>query len=233
MDKLNGNDIKINANTDAANTDATNTDAANTDATNTDAANTDAANTDATNTDAANTDATNTDAANTDATNTDAANTDAANDLDLYLLHPDIQHDLEMRNMYYNKYINSSDFYIKTKYVNQFFESKYENYISICSFINFFNEDELSLYNVCNFHRINYNYLNQKYYFRIIPENINIFITDNWPDMKVFLMNFIDEYIDKINIEKEEKEKKLFEEIRKYILIKGISREDFANMIKL
>jgi hypothetical protein len=160
-------------------------------------------------------------------------NKDINYDFNLYLLHDDVRRDLEMRDMYYEKYINSSEYYIKTKYVDQFFESKYENYISICFFINFFYEDELSLYNVCNFYKIHFNYSHKKYYFRMSPENINIFITDNWPDMKVFLMNFIDEHIDKINIEKETREKKMFEEIRKYILLKGISRKDFVDMIKL
>jgi translation elongation factor EF-G len=151
----------------------------------------------------------------------------------LHLLHDDVRRDLEMRDMYYEKYINSSEYYIKTKYVDQFFESKYENYISISTLIKYLLDNELSLYNVCKFYAIYFNYSNKNYYFRISPENINIFISDNWSDMKVFLMNFIDEYVDKINEKKEEKEKKMFEDIRKYILLKGISRKDFADMIKL
>jgi len=154
-------------------------------------------------------------------------------DFNLYLLHPDIRRDLEMSNMYYEKYINSTEYSIKKKYVDQFFESKYENYITISKFTTYLFNNELSLYNICNFYKIYFNYLDKNYYFRISPENINIFIADNWEDMKVFLMSFIDEYIDKINKEKEEKEQKMFDEIRKYILLRGISRKDFADMIKL
>lgn len=154
-------------------------------------------------------------------------------DFNIELLHPDIRHDLEMRHMYYQKYINSSEYCINKKYIDQFFESKYENYITVSNFINVFFNDELSLYNVCNFYKIYFNYPKKMYYFRTSPENKNIFSTDNWPDMKKFLINFIDDYIDKINKDKAEKERLMFEDIRKYILIKGISRKDFADMIKL
>lgn len=155
------------------------------------------------------------------------------NDIDFHILHDDVRRDLEMHNMSYEKYINSSEYYVKQKYVDQFFESKYEKYISICSFINVFRTDEISLYNVCNFYKIYFNSSHKKYYFRTCPENANIFSSDNWPDMKVFLINFIDEYLDKINKDKAEKERLMFEDIRKYILIKGISRQDFVDMIKL
>jgi len=154
-------------------------------------------------------------------------------DFNIELLHPDIRRDLEMSDMCYEKYIGSTEYSINKKYIDQFFESKYENYITISKFINVFFNEELSLYNVCNFYKIYFNYSTKIYYFRISPENENIFSSDNWPDMKVFLMSFIDEYIDKINKDKVEKERLMFEDIRKYILLKGISRKDFADMIKL
>ena len=149
------------------------------------------------------------------------------------LLHPDVRRDLEMNDMYYEKYINSTEYYTKQQYVDQFFQTKYENYITVSNFINGFFNDELSLYNVCNFYKIYFNYSKKMYYFRTSPENKNIFSTDNWADMKSFLMNFIDEYIDRLNKDKEEKERLMFEDIRKYILIKGISRKDFVDMIEL
>ena len=153
--------------------------------------------------------------------------------INLEFLHPDIKRDLEMNEIYYEKHINSSEYYIKQKYVDQFLGTKYENYISICNSSKYSYGRNYSLYCVCKFYTIYFNSLKKKYYMRNSPEYNIIFSSDNWDIMKLFITDFIDEYINKINKDKEEKIQKMFEDIRKYILIEGISKEKFVSMIKL
>jgi hypothetical protein len=155
------------------------------------------------------------------------------NKINLEFLHPDIKNDIVMNDFYYEKYINSSEYCIKQKYVDQFFGTKYENYITICNSSKYHSGENYSLYSVCKFYTIYFNYLTKKYYMKNSPEYNTIFSTDNWSEMKLFITDFIDEYINKINNDKEEGIKKMFEDVRKYILIKGISKENFVNMIKL
>jgi len=151
----------------------------------------------------------------------------------LKMLHPDIQRDIEMNEMYYEKYINSSENYIKQKYIDQFFETKYENYISISSNIKYCSGENYSIYSICKFYAIYFNNIKNEYYFKNTFDYNIIFTTNDWIKMKEFIIKFIDEYINNIKEEEEKKIKKMFEDIRKYILIKGISKEEFVNMIKL
>jgi hypothetical protein len=147
-------------------------------------------------------------------------------------LHSDIKRDLEMNEMYYEKYVNS-EYSIKKKYVDQFFGTKYENYIDILNSSKYNIEENYSLYSVCKFYTIYFNYLTKKYYMKNNPEYDTIFSTNDWCEMKLFIMNFIDSYINKINQDEEERIRKMFEDVRKYILIKGITKENFIDMIKL